>query len=110
MKQSQIFSPTLRENPSDAEAVSHQLMLRAGYIRQISAGIYSYLPLAWRVIQNIEKIIREELNAIGGTEMQLPALIPADLWEESGRYETYGPELMKLTDRHDRDFILGPNA
>lgn len=108
MKQSQIFSPTLRENPSDAEAVSHQLMLRAGYIRQISAGIYSYLPLAWRVIQNIEKIIREELNAIGGTEMQLPALIPADLWEESGRYETYGPELMKLTDRHDRDFILGP--
>ncbi len=108
MKQSQIFSPTLREVPSDAEAVSHQLMLRAGYIRQISAGIYSYLPLAWRVIQNIENIIREELNAVGGTEMMLPALVPADLWQESGRYETYGPELMKLTDRHGRDFILGP--
>lgn len=108
MKQSQIFSPTLREVPSDAEAVSHQLMLRAGYIRQISAGIYSYLPLAWRVIQNIENIIREELNVVGGTEMMLPALVPADLWQESGRYETYGPELMKLTDRHGRDFILGP--
>ena len=108
MKQSQIFSPTLREVPSDAEAVSHQLMLRAGYIRQVSAGIYSYLPLAWRVIQNIENIIREELNAVGGTEMMLPALVPADLWQESGRYETYGPELMKLTDRHGRDFILGP--
>ena len=108
MKQSQIFSPTLREIPSDAEAVSHQLMLRAGYIRQVSAGIYSYLPLAWRVIQNIESIVREELNAIGGTEMMLPALIPADLWQESGRYDTYGPELMKLTDRHGRDFILGP--
>ncbi len=108
MKQSQIFIPTLRENPSDAEAVSHQLMLRAGYIRQVSSGVYSYLPLAWRVIQKIENIIREELNAIGGMEMMLPALVPADLWEESGRYETYGPELMKLKDRHERDFILGP--
>jgi prolyl-tRNA synthetase len=108
MKQSQIFIPTLRETPSDADVVSHQLMLRAGYIRQISSGVYSYLPLAWRVIQNIENIIREELNAIGGTEMSLPALIPADLWQESGRYETYGPEMMKLKDRHDRDFLLGP--
>lgn len=108
MKQSQIFVPTLRENPSDAEAISHQLMLRAGYIRQISSGVYSYLPLAWRVIGKIENIIREELNAIGGTEMMLPALVPADLWEESGRYDTYGPELMKLKDRHERDFILGP--
>ncbi len=108
MKQSQIFVPTLRENPSDAEAISHQLMLRAGYIRQISSGVYSYLPLAWRVIQKIEHIIREELNAIGGTEMMLPTLVPADLWEESGRYDTYGPELMKLKDRHHRDFILGP--
>ena len=79
MKQSQIFIPTLRDNPSDAEAISHQLMLRAGYIRQISSGVYSYLPLAWRVIQKIEDIIREELNAIGGTEMMLPTLVPADL-------------------------------
>lgn len=108
MKQSQIFIPTLRDNPSDAEAISHQLMLRAGYIRQISSGVYSYLPLAWRVIQKIENIIREELNAIGGTEMMLPTLVPADLWEESGRYATYGPELVKLKDRHSRDFILGP--
>lgn len=108
MKQSQVFIPTLRDNPSDAEVVSHQLMLRAGFIRQISSGVYSYLPLAWRVIQKIENIIREELDAIGGTEMMLPAFIPADLWRESGRYETYGPEMMKLKDRHDRDFLLGP--
>jgi len=108
MKQSQIFIPTLRETPSDAEAVSHQLMLRAGFIRQISSGIYTYLPLGWRVLQKIENIIREELNAIGGTEMMLPALIPADLWQESGRYDTYGPEMMKLKDRHERDFLLGP--
>lgn len=108
MKQSQIFIPTLRDMPSDAEVKSHQLMLRAGYIRQISAGVYSYLPLAWRVIQKIENVIREELNAIGGFEMHLPTLIPADLWKESGRYDTYGPEMMKLLDRHDRDFLLGP--
>lgn len=108
MKQSQIFIPTLRDTPSEAEVVSHQLMLRAGYIRQISSGIYSYMPLAWRVIQKIENIVREELNAIGGAEMMLPTLIPADLWKESGRYDTYGPEMMKLVDRHDRDFLLGP--
>ncbi len=108
MKQSQIFVPTLRETPSDAEVLSHQMMLRAGYIRQVSSGVYSYLPLAYRVIQKIENIIREELNAIGGTEMLLPALVPADIWKESGRYDTYGPEMMKLQDRHDRDFLLGP--
>ena len=108
MKQSQMFIPTLRETPNDAEVLSHQMMLRAGYIRQISSGVYSYLPLAYRVIQKIENIIREELNAIGGTEMLLPALVPADIWKESGRYDTYGPEMMKLKDRHDRDFLLGP--
>lgn len=108
MKQSQIFIPTLRENPSDAEVLSHQMMLRAGYIRQVSSGVYAYLPLAYRVIQKIEDIIREELNAIGGTEMLLPTLVPADIWQESGRYDTYGPEMMKLKDRHQRDFLLGP--
>jgi len=108
MKQSQIFIPTLRETPSDAEVASHQLMLRAGFIRQISAGIYTYMPLAWRVIKKIENIIREELDAVGGTEMLLPTLIPADLWRESGRFETYGPEMMELKDRHNRDFLLGP--
>lgn len=108
MKQSQLFAPTLRDNPSDAEVKSHQLLLRAGYIRQVSAGMYAYLPLAYRVIKKIEDIIREELDRIGGTEILLPAVIPADLWRESGRYDTYGPELMELKDRHDRDFILGP--
>lgn len=108
MKQSQLFIPTLRDTPSDAEVASHQLMLRAGFIRQVSAGIYTYLPLAWRVIQKIENIVREELDKVAGTEMHLPALIPADLWRESGRYDTYGPEMMELKDRHGRDFILGP--
>ena len=108
MKQSLLFAPTLRDNPSDAEVKSHQLLLRAGYVRQVSAGMYAYLPLAYRVIKKIERIIREELDAIGGSEMLLPAVIPAELWKQSGRYDTYGPELMKLKDRHDRDFILGP--
>lgn len=108
MKQSKLFAPTLREVPHDAEVVSHQLLLRAGYIRQISSGIYSYLPLANRVIEKIKAIIREELDAIDGSEMLLPALLPADLWKESGRYETYGEDLIKLQDRHNRDFILGP--
>ncbi|EXJ24135.1 Prolyl-tRNA synthetase, bacterial type [Alkalibacterium sp. AK22] len=108
MKQSKLFAPTLRDTPSDAEVISHQLLLRAGYIRQISAGIYSYLPLANRVMEKIKTIIREELDAIDGSEMLLPALLPADLWKESGRYETYGEDLIKLKDRHERDFILGP--
>ncbi|GAA0370017.1 proline--tRNA ligase [Alkalibacterium iburiense] len=108
MKQSKLFAPTLREVPHDAEVISHQLLLRAGYIRQISSGIYSYLPLANRVIEKVKTIIREELDAIDGSEMLLPALLPADLWKESGRYETYGEDLVKLQDRHSRDFILGP--
>ncbi|MCC5889591.1 MAG: proline--tRNA ligase [Alkalibacterium sp.] len=108
MKQSKLFAPTLRDVPNDAEVISHQLLLRAGYIRQISAGIYSYLPLANRVMEKIKTIIREELDAIDGSEMLLPALLPADLWKESGRYETYGEDLIKLKDRHERDFILGP--
>ncbi|SDJ69876.1 proline--tRNA ligase [Alkalibacterium thalassium] len=108
MKQSKLFAPTLREVPNDAEVISHQLLLRAGYIRQVSSGVYSYLPLAYRVIENIKVIIREELDAIEGSEMLLPALLPADLWKESGRYETYGEDLIKLKDRHERDFILGP--
>ncbi|WP_125766301.1 proline--tRNA ligase [Lapidilactobacillus wuchangensis] len=108
MKQSQMFIPTLKENPADAEARSHQLMLRAGYIRQTSAGIYSYLPLAVRVLQKIEGIIRETINETGAVEVSLPEIIPADLWRESGRYATYGENLFKLKDRHDRDFVLGP--
>ena len=108
MKQSRLFAPTLRDVPSDAEVISHQLLLRAGYIRQISAGIYSYLPLANRVLEKVKQVIREEMDAIDGSEMLLPALLPADLWKESGRYETYGEDLVKLQDRHERDFILGP--
>ncbi|MFO8069903.1 MAG: proline--tRNA ligase [Alkalibacterium sp.] len=108
MKQSKLFAPTLRDVPSDAEVISHQLLLRAGYIRQLSAGIYTYLPLANRVLEKVKTIIREELDAIDGSEMLLPSLLPADLWKESGRYETYGEDLIKLQDRHERDFILGP--
>lgn len=108
MKQSKLFAPTLREMPSDAEAKSHQLMLRAGYIRQVASGVYAYLPLAHRVLANITRIVREEMEAIDAVEMDLPSFIPADLWQETGRYATYGPELMKIKDRHERDFILGP--
>lgn len=108
MKQSRLFAPTLRDVPSDAEAVSHQLMLRSGYIRQVASGVYAYLPLARRVLTKIETIIREEMDRIESVEMTLPALIPADLWKETGRYNTYGEELVKLKDRHERDFVLGP--
>lgn len=108
MKQSKLFAPTLREVPSDAEVISHQFMLRAGYIRQVSSGVYTYLPLAHRVLENIKTIIRDEFDKIDGSEMLLPALLPADLWKQSGRYETYGEDLVKLKDRHERDFILGP--
>ncbi|WP_290033848.1 proline--tRNA ligase [Ligilactobacillus cholophilus] len=108
MKQSKMLIPTLKEVPSDAEAVSHQLMLRAGYIKQVTAGMYAYLPLANRVLQKIETIIREEMDNIGAVEMLVPAVIPAELWKESERYDTYGQTLFKLKDRHDRDFILGP--
>lgn len=108
MKQSLMFIPTMKEVPADAEARSHQLMLRAGYIRQTSAGIYAYLPLAVRVLQKVETIIREEMAKINAIEMSLSELVPADLWRESGRYEAYGENLFKLKDRHERDFVLGP--
>lgn len=108
MKQSTMLIPTVKEVPSDAEALSHKMMLRAGYIKQISAGMYAYLPLAYRVIQKIETIIREEMEKIDAVEMLVPAVIPAELWRQSGRYETYGPEMFKLKDRHQRDFLLGP--
>lgn len=108
MKQSQMLIPTLKEVPNDAEALSHQMMLRAGYVRQITAGMYAYLPLAYRVLTNIEKIIREEMEKIDAVEMLMPAVLPASLWQESGRYETYGPNLFKFKNRHDSDFILAP--
>ncbi len=107
MKQSLSFIPTLREVPADAEVKSHQLLLRAGYIRQTASGIYTYLPLGKRVLQKIETIVREEMENANATELLMPALQQAELWKESGRWQSYGPELMRMRDRHDREFALG---
>jgi prolyl-tRNA synthetase len=108
IKSSAFFLPTMREEPAEAEVVSHRLMLRAGMIRKLAAGVYSLLPLGVRAIQRLERIIREEMNRAGAQEVYLPALQPAELWQQSGRWEFYGPELMRLKDRHERDFCLGP--
>lgn len=107
MKQSMTFIPTLREVPADAEIKSHQLLLRAGFMRQNASGIYSYLPLAYKVLKKIETIIREEMDDAGAVELLMPALQQAELWQESGRWYSYGPELMRLKDRHEREFALG---
>jgi prolyl-tRNA synthetase len=107
MKQSMTLIPTLREVPSDAEVKSHQLLLRAGFIRQNASGVYSYMPLGRKVLQKVEAIIREEMDYAGGAELFMPALQQAELWQESGRWYSYGPELMRLKDRHDREFALG---
>ena len=108
MKQSKMLIPTLREMPSDAQVISHALLVRAGYVRQISAGIYAYLPLANRVLEKLKTIMREEFDEIGAVELLAPTLLTADLWRESGRYDTYGADLYKLKNRDDSDFILGP--
>lgn len=108
MKQSRLFIPTTKEVPNTAEAKSHQMMLRSGFIRQVSAGVYAYLPLATRVLEKIEAIIDDEMTKIDAVKMKMPTLIPAALWEESGRLATYGPELFKLKNRHDREMLLGP--
>lgn len=108
MRQSQLLLTTLRDVPSEAEARSHQWLLRGGYIRQIAAGIYSYLPLGWRVLRKIEHMIRQEMDAAGAQEMWMPAIQPAELWKESGRYGAYGAELIRLHDRQEREFVLGP--
>ncbi|MGG7618887.1 proline--tRNA ligase [Bacillus coreaensis] len=107
MKQSMTLIPTLREVPADAEIKSHQLLLRAGFVRQNASGIYSYLPMAQRVLKKIETIVREEMDNAGAVELLMPALQQAELWQESGRWYTYGPELMRLHDRHTREFALG---
>ena len=108
MRTSQFLIATLRETPADAEIISHQLMLRAGLIRQVAAGVYNWLPLGHRVLRKIETVVREEMNRSGGQEVLLPALQPAELWRESGRWDDYGPELLRLTDRHHREFCFGP--
>ncbi|CQR47662.1 Proline--tRNA ligase [Paraliobacillus sp. PM-2] len=107
MRQSQAFIPTLKEVPADADIVSHQLLLRAGFIRQTASGIYSFLPLGKKVLQHIEAIIREEMDATGANEMLMPALQPAELWHQTERWDAFGPELMRMKDRHDRSFALG---
>ena len=108
MHYSKMFIPTLKESPADAEVVSHKLMVRAGLIRQVASGIYSILPLGLRVLKKVELIIREEMNRIGGQEVFLPSIQPAELWQESGRWDFYGKELLRIQDRHDRKFCYGP--
>jgi prolyl-tRNA synthetase len=110
MRLSRYFMPTLREAPSDAQIVSHQLMLRAGMIRQEAAGIYAWLPLGLRVLKKIEQVVREEMNRAGAVEILMPTLQLADLWRESGRYDDYGEEMLRIKDRHDRDLLYGPTA
>jgi prolyl-tRNA synthetase len=110
MRLSRYFMPTLREAPADAQIVSHQLMLRAGMIRQEAAGIYAWLPLGLKVLKKIEQVVREEMNRAGAVEILMPTLQLADLWRESGRYEAYGDEMLRIKDRHDRDLLYGPTA
>lgn len=108
MRTTELFAPTLREVPAEAEVISHKLLLRAGFIRREAAGVYTYLPLASRVLKKINQIIREEMELQGGQELQMPIIQPAELWQESGRWDVYGPELFRFQDRHKRDFALGP--
>lgn len=108
MRTSQYFLGTLREVPADAEVVSHQLMLRAGMIRKLAAGLYTWLPLGWRVLRKVSNIVREEMDRSGAMEILMPAVQPVELWEETGRWEKFGPELLKMKDRHKRDFCFGP--
>ena len=105
---SKIFLPTLKDSPQDAEVISHQLMLRAGMVRKVTSGIYTWLPLGLRVLKKIENIVREEMDASGAQEVLMPMVQPRELWEETKRWEKMGPELLRIQDRHDRDFCLGP--
>ncbi len=108
MRVSRYFLPVLKESPSDAQIVSHKLMLRAGLVRQTAAGIYAWLPIGFRVLQKIEQIVREEQDRAGAIEMLMPTIQSADLWRESGRYDAYGPEMLRIRDRHDREMLYGP--
>ncbi|MET0378160.1 MAG: proline--tRNA ligase, partial [Spongiibacteraceae bacterium] len=108
MRASQFLLATVKETPADAEVISHQLMLRAGMIRKLASGLYTWLPLGLRVLRKVESIVREEMNRSGAQEVLMPVVQPAELWMESGRWEQYGAELCRLNDRHDRSFCLGP--
>ena len=108
MKMSKLFVQTLREFPSDAEVISHKMLARAGYIRKLTSGVYNYLPLMWRVLKKVENIVRDEMDKAGAQELLMPFVQPKELWIESGRWEAYGKELMRLKDRHNREMCLGP--
>ena len=108
MRRSKFFMPTLKETPSEAQIPSHRLMLRAGMVRQTASGIYSWLPMGYRVLRKIEQIVREEMDATGAQEILMPTIQPAELWRESGRYDDYGKEMLRITDRHDRELLYGP--
>ena len=110
MRLSKAFIPTLKEDPSDAQIVSHVYMVRGGYIRKVAAGIYNFLPLGWRVVRKIEAIVREEMDRTGAQELRMPASIPSELWNESGRWDKYGPELLRFKDRKGADFCVGPTT
>jgi prolyl-tRNA synthetase len=108
MRLSRSLVPTLKETPAEAQIASHRLMLRAGLVRQTASGIYAWLPAGWRVLQNIEQIVREEQDAVGAQEMLMPTIQPAELWRQSGRYDAYGPEMLRIRDRHERELLYGP--
>ena len=108
MKASQYFISTLKEAPAEAELPSHKLMLRAGLIKRVASGLYTWMPMGLRVVRKVEAIVRDEMNQAGSIEVLMPAIQPAELWQESGRWEFYGKELLRLKDRHERDFCVGP--
>ena len=108
MHASKILIATVKETPSDAVVISHQLMLRAGLIRKLSSGLYSWLPMGLRVLRKVERVVREEMDAANAQELLMPVVQPAELWQESGRWQEYGPELLRITDRHKNSFCLGP--
>ncbi|MGH8716853.1 MAG: proline--tRNA ligase, partial [Burkholderiales bacterium] len=108
MRVSQFFLSTLKEAPSEAELVSHRLMLRAGLIKRLASGLYTWMPLGLRVLRKVEAIVREEMDRSGALELLMPAVQPTELWQESKRWEIYGPELLRIKDRHQRDFCIGP--
>ncbi|MFZ8939558.1 MAG: aminoacyl--tRNA ligase-related protein, partial [Burkholderiaceae bacterium] len=110
MKASQFLISTLKEAPADAEVVSHRLMLRAGMIKRLGSGIYTFMPMGWRVVQKVAAIVRQEMNRAGAIELSMPVVQPAELWQETGRFQKMGPELLRLQDRHGRDFVIQPTS
>ena len=110
MKASQFLISTLKEAPADAEVASHKLMMRAGMVKKLGAGIYSYMPMGLRVIRKVEAIVREEMNRAGAVEISMPVIQPAELWQETGRFEKMGPELLRIKDRHERDYVVQPTS